>query len=374
MKRRFFVFCLLAGFLLTGCATYVSVTPHREQKQSHQTDVISATNYLELRNALQDIIAAGTEIAAVNVADYPSGSLESGIKMAQRHVTENYPLGDYAVDTIDFEVGTSNGVPALSVAITYLHGRSEIQQIRNVDNMNEAESMVADALEGYASSMVLYVSEYVVRDMTQFVSDYAELHPETVMETPQVKENVYGTGQSRVVELLFTYQTSRDSLRRMQSQVEPVFDSAVLYVSGDGADRQKYSQLYAFLMERFDYTVETSITPAYSLLRHGVGDSRAFATVYAAMCRGAGLECLTVTGTHTGEPWTWNIVLDDGQYYHVDLLRSNQSGRYQEYTDGEMGGYVWDYSAYPACNGIRIPETEPEETLETVAEEDPIKN
>ena len=72
--------------------------------------------------------------------------------------------------------------------------------------------------------------------------------------------------------------------------MKPVFESAVLYVSGDGAEKQKFSQLYAFLMERFDYKVETSITPAYSLLRHGVGDSRAFATVYAAMCRLAGLE------------------------------------------------------------------------------------
>lgn len=371
MKTKSIVFLLLISFLLTGCATYVSVTPHREQKQTHQTDVISATNYLELRNALQDIIAAGTEIAAVNVANYPVDSLETGIKMAQRYVLESYPLGDYAVESIAFELGTSNGVPALSAAITYLHGRSEILQIRNVENMDEAESEVADALEGYASSLVLHVSEYVGRDMTQFVFDYAELHPQTVMEIPQVKENVYGSGQSRVVELLFTYQTSRDSLRRMQSQVKPVFDSAVLYVSGDGADRQKYSQLYAFLMERFDYTVETSITPAYSLLRHGVGDSRAFATVYAAMCRSAGLECLTVTGTHAGEPWTWNIVLDEGQYYHVDLLRSNQSGRYQAFTDSEMSGYVWDYSAYPACNGSRIPETEPEETMETEPEEHP---
>ena len=45
-------------------------------------------------------------------------------------------------------------------------------------------------------------------------------------------------------------------------------------------------------MERYDYRIETSITPAYSLLRHGVGDSRAFAVVYAAMCQQAGLECL----------------------------------------------------------------------------------
>ena len=126
-------------------------------------------------------------------------------------------------------------------------------------------------------------------DFTQLVRDHAEEHPETVMEPPQVTAAAYGAGSYRVVELTDTNQTSRDALRQMQSQGKPVFDAASLYVSGDGEDRQKLSQLYAFLMERFDYKIETSITPAYSLLRHGVGDSRAFATVYAAMCRLAGL-------------------------------------------------------------------------------------
>ncbi len=41
------------------------------------------------------------------------------------------------------------------------------------------------------------------------------------------------SGTSRVVELKFTYQTSRDSLRQMQPQVQRVFDSAALYISSD---------------------------------------------------------------------------------------------------------------------------------------------
>ena len=118
-------------------------------------------------------------------------------------------------------------------------------------------------------------------------------------------------------------------------------------------------------MERFDYKVETSITPAYSLLRHGVGDSRAFATVYAAMCRASGLECIVVTGTRSGEPWTWNIICQDGVYWHVDLLRCNEQGRFHKTEDSGMTGYVWDYSAYPECIG----ETVAEETAATEAAE-----
>lgn len=373
MKRIRLPLALALSLLLTGCGwldgSYLSVTPHQQQRQNAQTEVISASNYSELIEALETIIAEGTEMAAINVADYPASALERGVAMATDHVMAYDAIAAYAVKQINCELGASVGQPAVAVTIDYHHGRAEIQQIRKVRDSREAQKIVAEALEGFEPGIVLLVEEYEVRDYTQFVQDYAQENPQTVMETPQVTEVVYGSGGSRVVELVFTYQNSRDSLRRMQTQVQPVFDSAVLYVSGDDADRQKYAQLYAFLMERFDYKLETSITPAYSLLRHGVGDSRAFATVYAAMCRDAGLECLVVTGTHAGEPWTWNLVLDDGQYYHVDLLRCSEIGGFREFPDAEMGEYVWDYSMYPASAGSSEISTEPtqEESLSAEA-------
>jgi hypothetical protein len=276
---------------------------------------------------------------------------------------QNDPIGAYAVEDILYDFGSSGGVPAISVNIVYHRNRSELQRIRKAPDIQAAEGIIAEALRGYEPSIVILIDTYKQRDFIQFVQDYAEGNPQTVMENPQVSQNTYGTGRDRILELTFTYQTSRDSLRRMQSQVQPVFDAASLYVSGDGEDFQKFSQLYGFLMERFDYKLETSITPAYSLLRHGVGDSRAFATVYAAMCRSAGLECIVVTGTRSGEPWTWNIVLDDGCYYHVDLLHSNASGQFREMTDQQMYAYVWDYSAYPACIGVQEEEGEPETSV-----------
>jgi len=349
MKRNMLLILLSLCLLLTGCGPYVSVTPHREQRQPAQNDVVAAADYLELLGALKETIAAGTEVATITVAEYPQDQVEHGIQRAVRHARINDPIGSYAVEDIQYELGTRNGVPAVSMSITYLHNRSELLRIRKAFNMEQSEAIVSDALEDYGSGIVMLVQDYKQRDYAQFVQDYAQEHPQTVMEIPLVNQTIYGTGKDRVVELIFTYQTNRDSLRRMQSQVKPVFEAATLYVSGDGEQRQKYSQLYAFLMERFEYKLETSITPSYSLLRHGVGDSRAFATVYAAMCRSAGLECLVVTGTRAGEPRTWNMVLIEGQYFHMDLL--HESGSYREFTDGQMSGYVWDYSEYPVCTG-----------------------
>ena len=363
MKPRILYLTVFLCLLLTGCSwfdgSYVHVTPHREQGSSSQGEAVSASNYSQLLSVLEGMVSSGTESGVINVANYDRDMVEVNMTAAVQYVRNRYPVGAYAVEQMEYEVGTNSGKPAIAVNVTYRHSRIEIQRIQKVETMEEAEIIIGEALKAYDAAVVLQVQEFQEMDFSQLVKDFAEEQPESIMETPQVTAGIYGSGTARVVELAFTYQNSRDQLRQMQSQVQPVFDSAALYVSGDGSDNQKYSQLYAFLMERFDYKQETSITPAYSLLRHGVGDSRAFAVVYASMCRRAGLECRIVTGTRNGEPWTWNMVRDGELYFHVDLLRSSLSGGFREYTDGEMGGSVWDYSNYPACNLPYVPlETE----------------
>ena len=360
MGRSLVCLCLCLCLILSGCnwmsGSYVSVEPHRERDTYNDTDVVSASNYLQLRAALEKLIHSGAESGIINVSEFNQSTVQSSVEMADRYVRHSYPIGAYAVESIDYEIGTNAGQPAVSVEIKYMRSRTEILSIRSVADMNEARKLIEESLKDCDSSVTMMIDSFVEQDFAQLVADYAEMYPQFVMEIPQVSVGIFpDSGSRRVLELTFTYQTSRETLRQMQSQVTPVFNAAALYVSGEGADTQKYAQLYAFLMERFDYEITTSITPAYSLLRHGVGDNRAFAVVYAAMCRLAGLECMTVTGTRNGEPWCWNIITDNENHFHVDLLRSSASGGFQELTDDDMNGYVWDYSAYPEC--LPLPNT-----------------
>ncbi len=354
MKRAAMALCLAFCLMLAGCqwmdGSYLSVTPHREPNTVSDQKTVSAANYRQLCTALENMVRAGTENAVINVSEYDQDLVEHGIANAVDYICMSYPLGAYALEEIDYEIGTNAGKPAIAVTVHYLHSRIEIQKVERVAEMDGAFSAITDALDRCDPSIVLLVEHYEETDFAQLVADHAGENPQLVMELPQVSAAVYpDSGSARVIEVTFTYENSRENLRSMQKQVEPVFASAALYVSGEGSDTQKYGQLYAFLMERFDYEITTSITPAYSLLRHGVGDHRAFAAVFAALCRQAGLECMVVTGTRDGEPWNWNIVLDDGNYLHVDLLRCSQTGGFRQCSDEEMTGYVWDYSAYPAC-------------------------
>lgn len=381
MKRRWIGLVLVLSLLLSGCSwldgSYVSITPHREQSGSDPSEVVSATNYTELIDVLESFVASGREKGVINVANYELTPVENQMIAAERHILEIYPVGAYAVEDIRYELGTNSGKPALAVEITYRRSILEIRRIQSAENMEEAAELIGQALERLDTTLTIQVSNYRKTDLEQIVRNYAREHPQTVMEVPQVAFADYGSGYPRVVEITFSYQTDRDSLRQMKGQVKPVFDSAALYVSGEGSEKQKFSQLYSFLMERFDYKIETSITPAYSLLRHGVGDSRAFALVYEAMCRAAELDCRMVTGTRNGEPWTWNIIREGESYYHVDLLRSSQQGSFRKLLDNEMTGYVWDYSAYPECVAPVVPPTEgveeiiPEETATDPTEQLP---
>jgi len=119
MKLRIIIGLLSVSLLLTGCSwldgQFVSVTPHREQRQSMQNDVIAASNYLELLDALKAIIASGTEVAAINVAEYPQDVLVHGLERAVQYAMTNDPIGSYAVEGILYELGTSSGLPALSI-------------------------------------------------------------------------------------------------------------------------------------------------------------------------------------------------------------------------------------------------------------------
>lgn len=385
MKRKWIALVILCCFVCSGCGSlgnnsYISVTPHQEQPVESNTGNVTASDYFELAEALKTFVESGTEEGVISVPNYDKNVLETHLTEIIQNVTGNNPIGAYAVEWISYELGTNSGQAAIALNIRYIHDRAELRRIEQVKDMMQAQELIKEALNECNTGVVMRITGYQQMDFTQFVEDYVDTYPELVMERPEVSVNVYpDNGQDdQVVELKFTYQTSRETLRNMQTQVKRVFDSAVLYVSGDAEEREKFSQLYSFLMERYDYQIETSITPSYSLLRHGVGDCKTFAVVYAAMCRLSGLECLVVSGTRAGEAWYWNIVHDGERYFHVDLLRSAEAGDFAELTDSEMEGYVWDYSRFPECpadppEDPQLPDTTEEngleETTETVPEE-----
>lgn len=356
MKRCLFVFTLCLCLFFSGCGTwldgsYSSVEPHLAELDKTPPASV-ATNYIQLREALVDLVENGRSGGVIAISKFEEATVKNFMEMAIEYVSTQNAIGAYALESVAYDLGTNAGVPAIAVNLTYSHSRSEILKIRRVDNMDNAVNLIYSNLENCTSGVLMKVENYQSTDFVQLIEDYANTHPQTVMELPQVSASLYpDMGRERVVEITFTYQTSREDLRAMKKKVTPIFTAAELYVQETEDAREKCVQLYSFLMERYEnYTIQTSVTPAYSLLMYGVGDSNAFAEVYAAMCTDAGLDCRVVSGTRNGEPWCWNVLRRDGVNYHVDLLKCVELGGFGEMTEDSMGAYVWDYSAYSAQN------------------------
>ena len=282
------------------------------------------------------------------------------------HIITNNPVGNFAVEQISYDVGSSGGRQAIGVNITYSRTKAEILGMPVVADMDEAVEQIQNALASCEASLVMRVQAYEQMDIVQMVQSYGAQNPHICVEIPQVSVSTYPeSGIDRVVELSFVYKNSREVLRSMQQTVQDSFTAAQKSLKAEDTALAKIGKLYTYVMERHENTMGTSITPAYSVLRYGVGDSKAFAEVYAALGRWVGLDCETITGTRNGEAWCWNVICIDGTYYYLDLVQCWKSQTYQLKTFDQMTGYVWDYSAYgedgpPA--GEQIPTVPTEET------------
>lgn len=340
--------CVLV--LLCGCGSrkpYVSITPHAEQPNQPLTDSIEVSSFSQLKQALSDVVATGEQECIIYLQDLEEQVAVFYMDAAIRQIISNDPMGVYAVNKIDYEMGTNAGRSAVAVSIAYKHGRGEILRIKTASDMDHAVQIIATALENRSELAAVLVENFEQMDIPSFVSKYAADHPDVVMEVPVITVSTFpATGEERVLEVTFNYKTEREQQQKMAQEVAPVFTSAELYVQGNASEYRKAEQLYSFLMERFDYQMHTSVTPTYSLLRDGVGDSRAFACVYAQMCRTAGINCWAIKGEYMGTERWWNGFLMNDGYYYVDLLQCNEGGRYRMLTDRQMSGYNWDRQFY----------------------------
>lgn len=339
--RRLAAAALTLALSLSGCGwldgSYVSVTPHQIGiSQMEEAGAQPVGSYSQLLTALIQMVDEGTDKRIFALVEYPREAAMEDVERAVNYVTGTYPIGAYAVETIEYAFGTN----AISVDIAYRCSPQQIGSIRTVRGADGTREALEEALDDSEEKLLLQIIGYRDTDFAALVQDYGWHNPDRIMEIPGLTVQVWpDRGDTRVVELQFYYRTDRETLRAMRQEVQPVFNSAALYVSGQSSDRTKYSQLHTFLTERFDYQVQYTATPAYSLLCRGIGDSRAFSQVYEAMCQRIGLEARTISGTRNGEKHWWNQILLEDRWYHLDLTAP---GPFTPMTDGELTGYEWD--------------------------------
>ena len=349
--KRFLVILTISALIcatLCGCdfwmyGEHLSVTPHKVNKENKADEIIDITSHTQLQNALEGLIELGAGSGVFSASNLNSSTLRYTVDRVINNLLENNAMAAYSVEQITYEIGTNRGIPVIAVDIGYRRSRTDVMHIKQVESVEDATKLLQEAMRNCDLTATFYVENFKEYDFKQYVINYGNKNPDIVMEIPAVEVGVYPKdGTARIVEINFTYQSSPELLKSMKSTVTHVFTSAELYVRETNAVSEMYSQLYSFLMARKEYKIERSKTPAYSLLHDGIGDSQAFAVVYAIMCRKVNLECSVISGTRDGEPWYWNLIRYKGDYYHVDLLRCNEQGKFKMVDASDMDGYIWE--------------------------------
>lgn len=351
MKRFYLWATVLAIITLCGCSawmngSYASVTPHKEQNFLPEHIMMTPKTYEDVIQILENMIKSGQQRNTISL-EKMDGKWYTYIEDAVNYIQDVCPIGAYAVSEITYDISTNKGKPALSVDISYRRSIADIDAVMYVETAEEIEELLQEALRTFSVRITVCIEDYKEYNFEQMMQKYALAYPQYVMEIPNISATMYPRdGEDRIVELVFNYDTSRAVLQQMQGKVGNIFSAAEMYVSGDGRPMEKFAQLYSLLMNRYDYTVQTSGTPAYSLLYQGIGDSKAFASVYGAMCRQAGLDCEVITGTRSGQSWYWNVIRVENNIFYVDLLRCQEAGKFFYKTVQEMPEYHWENSTY----------------------------
>lgn len=372
MKKLLVVLMALVLLCLSACGTlvedsYLVVGKHSEQP-TEPTESLSeedfptvVRNRSELRGTVLSCIRDWVERDTILVEDY-EGSLDDDLSEILLYATQEDPIGAYAVDFVDAELTGDASSGSIALSIVFRRSAAEIDSIITVNDTASALRRIQQALISYETALTLRIRSYLDQDFAEYIRQYCLNNPNLILAIPELSAEVYPQeGETRILELHFTYSDTREDMRLMLSSVNTILGSASSYINSGENDTERLELLARFLSTRFQYKLGESepSMPAYELLCQGQAHSLSFATVFRYECDKAEIECWMVSGQRGEQAHYWNIVCLEGVYYHVDLMRGIELGeRSLTLLSAEellAEGYAWDMESYPS-------NPEPEET------------
>ncbi len=380
MKRgKLLALVLVLACLCSGCtglysAGYVWETEHNdpysykeeteEPTEETEAELSVVSNYYEIMSQLRGFVNAGTRHGQFLVQDY-DGELDQELRDAFSAITTTDSIGAYAIEDINYSRTNQGEAWLVTVDAVYRHSPNEIASIPSVRGIDRAMGMIGDAMEHFRQALTLRISGYTEVDFSELIRSYCRAHPNTMIEMPEVTAEIYpDSGYVRVVVLQFRYPSEGEDLQSMQSEAASILISAEHFAQYAANETEKLTLIYNYLTSRFLYREDPEDGTVYRLLCEGVGSSESMASVTAYLCQRIGLDCRIVAGTRARvpetdeeasqtQPYFWNVVCIDGQYWHLDFQQDALSGldACQLRADADMQGYDWDREQVPACPG-----------------------
>ena len=205
---------LLAGLTLAGCApmlerSYADVSPHVQfSDESENESILRAETYQGLVSALLYLVGQGEEAGVIRLYQYAgiTGAAASDVDRACLEVTQQDPLGAYAVDYIKYDVEQTAAYYQVDVKLAYTRTPEEIAGVISVTGSSAVEGELEELLKETPEMVAFRISYFTAEDsaetLRQAVMEVYEARREDLPPLEQVTVTLYpDSGPQRVAEI-----------------------------------------------------------------------------------------------------------------------------------------------------------------------------
>ena len=173
---------LLAAVLLTGCTpmlerSYASQTPHVQfSDEAENESILRAETYQGLISALLYLVGQGEETGIIRLYQYVSvtGTAASDVDRACLEVTQEDPLGAYAVDYIKYDVEQTAAYYQVSAKLAYTRTPEEIAQVISVTGTSAVAREMRELFPQQPAQVVFRISYFTATDSEETIRGAVE--------------------------------------------------------------------------------------------------------------------------------------------------------------------------------------------------------
>lgn len=344
---------LAAALLLTGCSAmlqrpYSSSVEHVEYTVTEDSSILRAETYRGLVDALLYFVNEHADQGVIRLYNYTT-DVEADLDTACLEVTQEDPLGAFAVADIAYEFSRIVSYYEVSVYLSYSRSLQEIETILPVTGSSAIRQKLKLAMAGFSPNLLLRVS-YFPGDEDDLRAMAAQAYydtPSAAFGMPEIQVSVYpDSGSQRIIDISLQWPDSQVTLRQRS---EELLQTAHQLLADHPASNGQYTpyELTELLHQTAAPLDSGGASDPYSALTGETANQLAHALALELLFQLSGADATLVTGFAEVGDTCW-LIVDTGDGYRHLVFSAEGAALY---TDLEMAGlgYLWNDGLYPDC-------------------------
>lgn len=189
--KRALALCL-ALLCLTSCASllerdYTVASPHEEDPPPQGDSAYRVETYPALRSALLSYVEEGLDQGLLRFPTTYPGNLSVDLEKARRQLTEEDPLGCYALEDLTWRTSKIIAYYEVELTFTYKRDKALFRSMPKAATQGDLTALLTRALESGEEGLRLYLTAY-----PEDQSDYFQAALQAAWDALQVPEDPAG--------------------------------------------------------------------------------------------------------------------------------------------------------------------------------------